>query len=139
MRYLRLALILALGAAGTLSSPARPRPAHPLTMAAVEGRNETAAPGFSGQVRAARCTADFLADALLLSYAQRLAVEASTVAERQALALAATPDDLALAQQQYLQAVRQVLAVSQLNAYAALRQQRAGTLQPLDGTELAVR
>ena len=139
MRYFRLALILALGAASTLSSPARPRPAHPLTVAAAEARNETAAPGFSGQVRAARRTADFLADALLLSHAQRLVVEASTVAERQALALAATPDDLALAQRQYLQALRQVLAVSQLCTYNFLRQQRAGTLQPLDGTELAVR
>ena len=81
----------------------------------------------------------FLNDALVLNNAQRHAVEGYTVAEREALALAATPTDLASARQAYLQAVHRVLAISQLHAYAALRQRLADTTLSLDGTELALR
>ncbi|GAA3957685.1 hypothetical protein [Hymenobacter antarcticus] len=111
----------------------------PLKTAAVEARNETAAPSLSRHMRDARRITIFLEDALLLSTAQRYAVARCTVAERRALVLAVTEADFRQAQGQYLKALHKVLALSQLNAYVALCQQLAGTTLPLDGTELAVR
>lgn len=112
-----------------------------VTAAAAEARNETAAPGFSRHVRDARRVTTFLADALLLTTAQRHAVARYTVAQRQALALAATDADAVQAQYEYLMALRQVLGLHQLRAYTMLCQQLAGTMLPLNGTEgeLAVR
>ncbi|HEX8330228.1 MAG TPA: hypothetical protein VF629_22045 [Hymenobacter sp.] len=111
----------------------------PQTTAATEARNEAAAPSFSAQVRQAHRIASFLADALVLNNAQQHAVEAYTLAECQALVLAATPADAAAAQQAYRQAVRRVLATSQLQTYAALRLRLTDTALPLDGTEVATR
>ena len=111
----------------------------PPTAAEIEARNETIAPGFSGQVRAAHRITDFLLDALVLSTAQRMALQACTVAERAALALAVTEADKTQAQWQYQLAVRRVLNPSQIHNYAILYRQLAGTMLPLDGTELAVR
>lgn len=132
-----LVLLLAIGATAAGAKP-RPKP-RPRTAAQTEACNETVAPGFSGQVREARRITNFLLDALVLSNAQLRALEACTVAERAALALAVTDADVAQAQQQYLLNVRRVLARSQLHSYVALRQQLAGTMLPLDGIELAVR
>lgn len=132
-----LVLLLAFGATAAWAKP-QPKP-RLRTAAQTEACNETVAPGFSGQVREARRITSFLLDALVLSNAQLRALEACTVAERAALALAVTDADVAQAQQQYLLSVRRVLARSQLHSYVALRQQLAGTMLPLDGTELAVR
>ncbi len=111
------------------------------TVVTVEARNETAAPGFSRHVRDARSVTAFLTDALLLTTAQRHAVARCTVAQRQALALAATDADIAQAQRDYLMALRQVLGLSQLHTYTALCQQLAGTMLPLSApeAELAMR
>lgn len=115
--------------------------AKAVTAAATEARNETAEPGFSRHVREARRVTTFLADALLLTTTQRHAVARCTVAQRQALALAATDADAARVQYEYLMTLRQVLGLSQLRTYTALCQQLAGTMLPLSGTEkeLAVR
>ena len=123
---------------GGLETWAKPRP-KPRTAAETEARNETGAPGLPGQVRQARRVTAFLLDALLLSQAQLQALDACTVAERAALALAVTEADVAQARAQYQGAVLNLLSVSQLRSYVALRQQLAGTMLPLDGTELAVR
>lgn len=139
MSLIRNSLVLLL-AIGATAAGAKPRPKPRLrTAAQTEACNETVAPGFSGQVREARRITNFLLDALVLSTAQLRALEACTVAERAALALAVTDADVAQAQQQYLLNVRRVLARSQLHSYVALRQQLAGTMLPLDGIELAVR
>lgn len=129
-------VLLTSSVGGSARASARPKP---LRMAELEAHNEMATPGFTQELRDARRIARFLGDALMLNNAQLHAVECCTLAERQALALAATPADLALAQRAYLQAVRQVLVASQLHTYAALCQQLAGSALPLDGTELAVR
>ena len=117
---------------------AQSHPESPTT-AETEARNETVAPSFSGQVREARRITSFLLDALVLSNAQLHALQACTVAERAALALALTDADKVQAKWQYQLAVRRVLAPSQLRIYTMLYQQLAGTMLPLDGTELAVR
>ena len=132
-----LVLIVVLVFAGTKSwAQSHPKPP---TAAETEARNETVAPGFSGQVRAARRITDFLLDALVLSTAQCQSLQACTVAERAALALAVTEADKVQAQWQYQLAVRRVLTPSQVHNYAMLYRQLAGTMLPLDGTELAVR
>ena len=120
------------------TSWANTRP-KPRTIAETEARNETVAPGFSGQVREARRITDFLLDALVLSTAQCRALQACTVAERAALALAVTKEDIAQAQRQYQLAVRRVLAPSQVHVYTMLYRQMADTMMPLDGIELAAR
>lgn len=129
---------IALLALGVSSAQAETLP-KPLTAAATEARNEAAAPSFSIQVRQAHRVASFLVDALVLNLVQQRAVEACTVAEYQALALAATVADATAAQQAYRQAVRRVLATSQAQAYAALSRQLTDTALPLDGTEVAAR
>jgi len=138
MKMKRMRLIGLLVLAGITGAQASGRP-KPLKMAAVEARNETAAPSLSRHMRDARRITNFLDDALLLSTAQRHAVAKCTVAERRALVLAVTDADFAQAQAQYLKALHKVLALSQLNAYVSLCRQLAGTILPLDGTELAVR
>lgn len=120
------------------AAQAKRRPKAP-SAAATEAQNEAEAPSFSAQVREARFLAAFLADALVLTHAQQHAVEAHTLTERKALALAATAADAAAARQQYQAAVRRVLATSQMQAYTALRQRLADTVLPLDGTEIAAR
>ena len=112
---------------------------RPRTVAETEARNETGVPGFAGQVREARRITTFLLDALVLSHAQHQALEARTVAERAALALAATEAEATQVQRQYQLAVLKVLTTSQLRVYMELSRQLAGTLLPLDGTELASR
>lgn len=111
------------------------------TTAQAEACNETATPSFSLQHHAAQRVTTFLADALLLSAMQQQAVLAATSTLRQAQALAATADRATQAEQEYLLAVRRVLARSQLQTYAVLVQQCSGTMHPLlpDGPELAVR
>ena len=109
------------------------------TTAKTEARNETEAPCFSGQVREARRITSFLLDALVLSNAQLQALQACTVAEHAALALAFTDADKVQAKWQYQLAVRRVLAPSQVRIYTMLYQQLVGTMLPLDGTGLAVR
>ena len=115
--------------------------AHPKapTTRVTEARNEAPTPSFPGQIEEARRVASFLADALVLNNAQQHALTAYTIAEREALALAATAAAASQAQQEYLLAVRRVLATSQWQVYGALRQQYADTLLPLDGPELALR
>lgn len=134
----RILLVICLFAASESGAWASTRP-RPIHMAEEEAHNEIATPSFVEQVREAHRIASFLADALLLNNAQLRAVENYTLAEREALALAANAADLLQAQQAYLQAVNSVLAASQLHAYVALRQKLAGTAFPLDGTELALR
>ena len=113
---------------------------HPTrTTSATEQANETAQPSFSRHVRDARIITEYLADALLLTTSQRLAVARCTVAQRQALVLAGTSNDVVRVQYQYLMALRQVLAATQLQSYTMLCHQLDGTTQPLDGNELAVR
>lgn len=136
MKHMRLIGLLLLLAITGAQAGGRPKP---LKIAAVEARNETAAPSLSRHMRDARRITAFLDDALLLSTAQRHAVARCTVAERRALVLAVTEADFALAQTQYFKALHRVLALSQLNAYVDLCQQLAGTTLPLDGTELAAR
>lgn len=132
-----LVLVVVLVFTGTKSwAQSTPKPR---TAAETEARNETMAPSFSGQVREARRITDFLLDALVLSNAQRQALQACTVAEHAALALAVTDADVVQARWHYQLAVRRVLAPSQVHVYAMLRQQLAGTMLPLDGVELAVR
>lgn len=63
---------------------------RPRIIAEIEARNETGVPGFARQVREARRMTAFLLDVLVLSNAQHQALEARTVVERAALALAAT-------------------------------------------------
>ena len=132
-----LVLVVVLVFAGT-KSWAQSHPESPTT-AETEARNETEAPSFSGQVREARRITSFLLDALVLSNAQLQALQACTVAEHAALALAFTDADKVQAKWQYQLAVRRVLALSQLRIYTMLYQQLIGTMLPLDGTELAVR
>ncbi|UOQ98160.1 hypothetical protein MUN81_01395 [Hymenobacter sp. 5317J-9] len=108
-------------------------------MAQTEARNETAVPGLAQQARAAGRITAFLADALVLNPAQRHALALSTQAQRAALLLALTCEDVALARQEYRQSVGCLLDARQLQAYVALCQQLAGTPQALDGTELALR
>ena len=135
MKRMRLiGIFLLIGGLGA-SAAGRPRP---LKTAVTEARNETAAPSLSRHMRDAQRITCFLDDALLLSTAQRHTVARHTAAERRALVLAVTDADFARAQAQYLSALHKVLALSQLNAYAALCQRLAGTTLPLDGTELAV-
>lgn len=132
-----LFLALALGVAGPAGwAKATPKP---LTVAQVEARNETFAPSFSGQAREARRLTSFLLDALILSTAQCRALQACTVAECAALALAITDGDVVQARRQYQLAVHQVLAPSQAHLYGVLYRQLAGTMMPLDGPELAGR
>ena len=138
MALVRLQLIAGLLVAGISLAQASGRP-KPLTTTETEARNETATPSFSGPLSEARRITDFLSDALVLNNIQQHAVTAYTVAERQALALAVTEADAALAQQEYLLAVRRVLGSSQLQSYTVLRQQFSGTMLPLDGQELAAR
>lgn len=135
MRY-SLAFVLLLGA---LSVQARPTP-RPGTAsaAAVEARNETAAPSFSRQVRDAKRITAFLADALCLTTSQQLALQHCTVAQRAALLLATSIADEQAARLAYLTAVGRVLVPSQWNDYLALRQQLNGTVMPIDGTDLAI-
>lgn len=114
------------------------RPTAP-TVAVAEARNETEVPGLSRHVHEAQRITGYLADALVLSTAQQLALQHCTVAERAALLLAASDTDARVAQAAYLAAVRRVLANSQLRAYVLLLRQLEGTTLPLDGTELAVR
>jgi hypothetical protein len=109
------------------------------TVAIAEARNETAAPSLSRHVHDAQRITGYLADALVLSTAQQLALQHCTVAERAALLLANSDTDARIAQANYLAAVRRVLANSQLRAYVLLRRQLEGTMLPIDGTELAVR
>jgi hypothetical protein len=137
-RSLVLFFLMVLCGAEAQAGIIRPRKKS-ISVAAIEARNETATPSFSRHVRDAQRITNLLADALLLTTAQRHAVARCTVAERQSLALAATEADALLAQYEYLAALRQVLAVSQLHAYNSLCQQLSGTVQPIDGTELAVR
>lgn len=75
----------------------------------------------------------------MLSHAQLQVLDACTVAERAALALAVTEADMAQARAQYQEAMLGLLSVSQLRSYVTLRQQLTGTMLPLDGTELALR
>ena len=112
--------------------------AHPPSTAA-ETQNETAAPSLSRHVHDVQRITGYLADALRLSTAQRLALQHCTVAERSALLLATSDQDARDAQTRYLASVRRVLASSQLRTYVLLRQQLEGTLLPLDGLGLATR
>jgi hypothetical protein len=140
MKINRVLVLFFLLALSCLQSQASIWPrAKTIRLAEAEARNETAAPSFSRHVRDAQLITTFLADALLLTTAQRHAVARCTVAERQALVLAATEADVAEAQYNYLMALRQVLALSQMSAYTTLSQRLVGTLLPVDGTELAVR
>lgn len=123
---------------GLPGAQAKTRP-KVLTTADTEARNENAAPSFAGQVHEAHRIAEFLVDALVLNNIQKHAVEAYTITHREALALAVTAADVDKAQQEYLLAVRRVLATSQLTSYAVLRQQLNGTMLSLDGSELASR
>ena len=75
----------------------------------------------------------------MLSNAQHQALEARTVAERATLALAATEAEATQVQRQYQLDVLKVLTYSYLRVYMGLYRQLAGTLLPLDGTELASR
>jgi len=134
----RTALLLSLLIGSSLSAYASHRP-KPLTTAETEARNEVLTPSLSRQLREARRITHFLAEALSLNETQRLAVEACTAAERQALALAATPADAAQARRAYYLAVHQMLDARQLSAYEDLRQRLAGTAQALDGAGLAIR
>ena len=132
-----LVLVVVLIFVGT-KSRAQSYPESPTT-AETEARNETEAPSLSGQVREARRITSFLLDALVLSNVQLQALQACTIAEHAALALALTDADKVQAKWQYQLAVRRVLAPSQLRIYTMLYQQLVGTMLPLDGTELAVR
>lgn len=131
-----LAGLLLLMSARTAYGQGRPAAT---TVAIAEARNETAAPGLSRHVHDAQRITGYLADALVLSTAQQLALQHCTVAERAALLLANSDTDARIAQANYLAAVRRVLANSQLRAYVLLRRQLEGTMLPIDGTELAVR
>lgn len=124
--------------AGSLGAQAGGRPT-PHRRPAPETGHETAAPSLSRHMREAHRISLLLDDALLLSTAQRYAVARCTATQRRALVLAATAADVAQAQAQHLQMLRKTLTLSQLNAYAALGQQLAGTTLPLDGPELAQR
>ena len=132
-----LVLVVVLVFAGT-TSWAQSHSKSPNT-AETEARNETVAPSFSGQVREAHRITSFLLDALVLRNAQLQVLQACTVAEHAALALALTDADKVQAKWQYQLAVRRVLAPSQLRIYTMLYQQLVGTMLPLDGTGLAVR
>ncbi|MDB5235605.1 MAG: hypothetical protein JWR44_2598 [Hymenobacter sp.] len=134
-KLLLLTLVLVFGASGAQAA-ARPKA---LTAAKSEARNETAAPSFSGQVHEARRITYFLVDALVLNNAQSHAVQAYTLAEHAALALAISDADATQAQREYLLAVHRVLSASQHKIYSVLCEQLAGTMLPLDGRELAVR
>ena len=112
--------------------------AHPPSTTA-ETQNETAAPSLSRHVHDVQRITGYLADALRLSTAQRLALQHCTVAERSALLLATSDQDARDAQTRYLASVRRLLASSQLRSYVLLRQQLEGTLLPLDGLDLAAR
>lgn len=112
--------------------------AHPPSTAA-ETQNETAAPSLSRHVHDVQRITGYLADALRLSTAQRLALQHCTVAERSALLLATSDQDARDAQTRYLASVRRLLVSSQLRSYVLLRQQLEGTLLPLDGLDLAAR
>lgn len=125
-------------ALGLSTSQAKGRP-KPMTTAQAEARNEAAAPSFSGRIRDAHRVTNYLGDALQLDYAQWHALTACTVMERETLALALTHADTLSAERQYLELVRRALATSQMETYVLLRQQLAGTLLPLDGTEVALR
>ena len=135
MSLIRTLLLLLLVLGGTncwATSHPRPR-----IVAEIEARNETGVPGFARQVREARRMTAFLLDVLVLSNAQHQALEARTVVERAALALAAT--EATQVQRQYLPAVLKMLNPSQLRVYMGLYRQLAGTLLPLDGIELVSR
>lgn len=111
---------------------------HPTTTGA-EAQNGTAAPSLSRHVHDVQRITGYLADALRLSTAQRIALQHCTIAERSALLLATSDKDARDAQARYLASVRRVLASSQLRTYVLLRQQLEGTLLPLDGLDLAAR
>ncbi|WP_201977672.1 hypothetical protein [Hymenobacter rubidus] len=138
MRFKQIVGPLAVLLASSTFAGAHHRP-KALTAAEDEARNETAAPSFAPQVREAGRIAAYLSDALVLSNVQRHAVACYTLAERTALALAATTATATLVRHEYLLAIHSVLTASQHNTYAVLRQQLNGTAFSLDGTELALR
>ena len=116
MSLIRTLLLLLLVFGGTncwATSHPRPR-----TVAEIEARNETRVPGFARQMREARRITVFLLDVLVLSNAQHQALEARTVVERAALALAAT--EATQVQRQYQLAVLKMLNPSQLRVYMGL-------------------
>ena len=116
MSLIRTLLLLLLVLGGTncwATSHHRPR-----IIAEIEARNETGVPGFARQVREARRMTAFLLDVLVLSNAQHQALEARTVVERAALALAAT--EATQVQRQYQPAVLKMLNPSQLRVYMGL-------------------
>ena len=116
MSLIRTLLLLLLVFGGTncwATSHPRPR-----TVAEIEARNETRVPGFARQMREARRMTAFLLDVLVLSNAQHQALEARTVVERAALALAAT--EATQVQRQYQLAVLKMLNPSQLRVYMGL-------------------
>lgn len=137
MQTKHIFLVGLLSLLGSLNATAGNHP-KPLKISA-EAQNETATPSLSRHMREAERIASFLTDALLLTTAQRHAVARCTADARRALVLAATDADAQQAQAQYVSALRNVLALSQLTAYEMLRQRMTGTTLPLDGTELAVR
>lgn len=134
----RTVLLGLLLSASALAAHAAHRPTA-RTAAETEARNEVAVPSLTAQAHAALRISSFLANVLALSTVQLQAVEAFTKAERLALLLAATADDVTQARHDYRLAVHRVLDARQLTAYVALCQQLAGTAQALDGTELAQR
>jgi hypothetical protein len=106
---------------------------------AAEGRNEAPTPSLSAQVQQASRAIISLQDALRLSQAQLKAFDACAVVALRDLALATTPNDLALAQRHYLLAVGRVLSPSQFTHYLSLHPRFSDALLRLDGTEVAAR
>jgi hypothetical protein len=131
--------LLTLCCAGAASPARAQRRCARATVAETERRNETAVPSLSAHVHEVQRITDYLADALRLSTAQRIALQTCTVAERSDLLLANSETDTQAAQARYLANVRRVLTTSQLRSYLLLRQQLEGTLLPLDGLGLAAR
>jgi len=107
--------------------------------AAAEGRNEVPAPSLSAQVQQANRAISSLQDALRLSQAQVKAFDACAVVALCDLALATSPDGLALAQRHYLLSVGRVLSPSQFTHYLTLHPRFSDALLRLEGTEVAAR
>ncbi len=128
-------LVIALFIAGTSAAHAGSAPKAP-TAGATEARNETAAPGYSSQVREARRVSTYLADALQLNNTQLRIIQGLILAEQQSLALAVTPTDISQARQHFLLKVRRTLTFNQMASYTAFCQDARHEIQPLGSPQL---
>jgi len=121
--------------AGASAAHAGSGPKVPTT-GATEARNETAAPGYSRQVREARRISTYLADALQLNNSQLCIIQGLILAEQQALTMAVTPTDISQARQHFLLKVRRTLTFNQMTSYTAFCQDDHNEIQPLGSPQL---